>query len=283
MSKIILSADSICDLNQELTETFKVNTTPYTIVIDEEMYKDNIDITPSDIYRSYSESKILPKTASINVNEYYNYFKPWVDEGYEVIHITLGSVLTSSYNNCTLASNELDGVYTLDSQNLSVGTGLLVIKAAELIKEGLAAKEIVEELEKHRDKIHMSFVLNTLEFLHAGGRCSKVSSMGANVLKIKPVINVNNTSGAMSLGNKYRGSLEKSIVKYIKDKISSYNNINTDRIFIVHSGIDDSYIEIARKTILEMMDFKEIYITTASCTISSHCGPNTLGIAFETK
>lgn len=283
MNKIILSADSICDLNQELTETFKVNTTPYTIVIGKEMYKDNIDITPSDIYKSYSESKILPKTASINVNEYYNYFKPWVDEGYEVIHITLGSVLTSSYNNCTLASSELDGVYTLDSQNLSVGTGLLVIKAAELIKEGLTAKEIVEELKKHRDKIHMSFILNTLEFLHAGGRCSKVSSMGANILKIKPVINVDNTSGAMSLGNKYRGSLENSIIKYIKDKISSYDNINTDRIFIVHSGIDDSYIEVAKNTISEILDFKEIFVTTASCTISSHCGPNTLGIAFETK
>lgn len=283
MNKIILSADSICDLNQELTETFKVNTTPYTIVIGKEMYKDNIDITPSDIYKSYSESKILPKTASINVNEYYNYFKPWVDEGYEVIHITLGSVLTSSYNNCTLASSELDGVYTLDSQNLSVGTGLLVMKAAELIKEGLAAKEIVEELNNHRSKIHMSFILNTLEFLHAGGRCSKVSSMGANVLKIKPVINVDNTSGAMSLGNKYRGSLEKSIVKYIKDKISSYDSINTERIFIVHSGIDDYYIELARKTISEILDFKEVFVTTASCTISSHCGPNTLGIAFETK
>ncbi|NLY45354.1 MAG: DegV family protein [Tissierella sp.] len=283
MNKIILSADSICDLNQELTDNYKVKTTPYTIVIDKVMYKDNIDITPPDIYKFYSQSKILPKTTSINVNEYYNYFKPWVDEGYEVIHITLGSVLTSSYNNCTLASNELDGVYTLDSQNLSVGTGLLVLKAAELIKEGLTAKEVVKELKKHRDKIHMSFILNTLEFLHAGGRCSKVSSLGANVLKIKPVINVDNSSGAMSLGNKYRGSLEKSIVKYIRDKISSYDNINTDRIFIVHSGIDNSYINIAKNTISEMLDFKEIFITTASCTISSHCGPNTLGIAFETK
>lgn len=283
MNKIILSADSICDLNQELTETLKVNTTPYTIIIDKEMYKDNVDITPSDIYKFYSENKILPKTTSINIGEYYNYFKPWIDDGYEVIHITLGSVLTSSYNNCTIASNELEGVYTIDSQNLSVGTGLLVVKAAELIKEGLTASEIVKELEKHRDKIHMSFILNTLEFLHAGGRCSRISSLGANVLRIKPVINVDNVSGAMSLGSKYRGSLDKSIVRYIKDKLSSYDNINTDRIFIVHSGIDDSYIELAKNTISEILNFKEIHITTASCTISSHCGPNTLGIAFETK
>lgn len=283
MNKIILSADSICDLNQELKEQFMVNTTPYTIILDKEMYKDNVDITPSEIYKAYWDNKILPKTTSINIGEYFNYLKPWVDDGHEVLHITLASALTSSYNNCNLAAGELDGVYTLDSQNLSVGTGLLVLRAAELIKEGLEAKEIIAELEKHREKIHMSFILNTLEFLHAGGRCSKVSSLGANVLKIKPVINVDNKSGSMSLGNKYRGSLEKSIVRYIKDKISSYDNINTDRIFIVHSGIDSSYVELAKNTVSNMLDFKNIYITSASCTISSHCGPNTLGIAFETK
>ena len=283
MKKIILSADSICDLNQELREIFKISTTPYTIIIGDEMYKDNVDITPSDIYKAYWEKKILPKTASINVNEYYSYLKPWVDDEVEVIHITLASSLTSSYNNCNLAAKELEGVYTLDSQNLSVGTGLLVLKAAELIKEGLSAKEIILKLEKHREKIHMSFILDNLEFLHAGGRCSKVSSLGANILKIKPVINVDNTSGSMSLGNKYRGSLEKSIVKYIRDKISSYDNINTERIFIVHSGIDESYIDLAKKTVSETLDFENIYITRASCTISSHCGPNTLGIAFETK
>ncbi|NLP35978.1 MAG: DegV family protein [Clostridiales bacterium] len=283
MNKIILSADSICDLNQELIKDHNVNTTPYTIIIGENMYKDNVDISPSDIYKAYSENKILPKTTSINVGEYYDYFKPWIDDGYEVIHITLASVLTSSYNNCTLAAEALDGVYTLDSQNLSVGTGLLVIKAAELIKEGLSAKEIIEELEKHREKIHMSFILNTLDFLHAGGRCSKIASLGSNILKIKPVINVDNSSGSMSLGNKYRGSLDRSILRYIKNKLSTYDNINEERIFIVHSGIDESYIEIAKNTISEMMDFKEIHVTTASCTISSHCGPNTLGISFETK
>lgn len=282
MNKIILSADSICDLNDDLTQSFDIKKSPYTIIIGKEIYKDNVDITPSDIFREYTKNKILPKTTSINVNEYYNYFKPWVDDGYEVIHITLGSVLTSSYNNCTLAANELEGIYTLDSQNLSVGSGLLVVKAAQLIKEGLPAKEIVEELKKYRNNIHMSFILNTLEFLHAGGRCSKISSLGSNILKIKPVINVNNNSGAMSVGNKYRGTLEKSIIRYIEDKLSEYDNINTEQIFIVHSGIDEAYIELAKKTILEQIKFKKVYISTASCTISCHCGPNTLGIAFET-
>lgn len=283
MKKIMLSADSTCDLNDELIELHNVNYYPYTILLDENTYKDNIDIKPSQIYEIYAKKKILPKTSAINVAEYYNFFKPWVDDDYEVIHINLGSHLTSGYNNCCIAANELKGVYPIDSQNLSVGSGLLVLKAARMIKEGLSAKEISDKLNNHRKNIHMSFVLDTLDFLYAGGRCSRISSLGSNLLKIKPVINVDNSSGAMDLGNKYRGSLEKVVVKYINDKLSSYENINKDQIFIVHSGIDNHFINLAKDAILECLDFKEIHVTTASCTISSHCGPNTLGIAFETK
>lgn len=283
MKKIILSADSTCDLNDELTKLYSVNQYPYTILLEDKVYKDNIDILPKDIFKIYDEKNILPKTSSINVSEYYNHFKPWVDRGYEVIHITLGSVLTSSYNNCCIAAKELGGVYPIDSQNLSTGSGLLVLKAADMIKKDLPAEKIVETLKKHRTNIHMSFILDTLDYLYAGGRCSKVSSLGANLLKIKPVINVDNNSGAMSLGNKYRGQTEKVITKYIKDKLSSHDNINKEHMFIVHSGIDDEIIQLAKDTVLESIEFKKIYTTTASCTISCHCGPNTLGIAFETQ
>jgi len=283
MDRIILSADRICDLNPELIKKFEVQTIPYTIILGNKSYKDNVDITPAHIYKAYEEEKILPKTTAINVIEYYNYFKAWVDEGYKVIHITLGSALTSSYNNCVLAAKELGNVYTIDSQNLSMGTGMLVLKARELIDQGLSIDEIVAQLEEHRSKIHASFILDTLEFLHAGGRCSKIASLGSNILRIKPVINVDNRSGAMSVGNKYRGALDKSIAKYIKDKLSSHDNINPKRMIIAHSGIDPSCIEIAKQAAAKMIDFEDIYITRASCTISSHCGPNTLGIAFETK
>lgn len=283
MKKIILSADSTCDLNEELINLYNVNCYPYTILLDGKAYKDNVDIKPSDIYETYNNMKILPKTSAINVAEYYNQFRPWVDRRYEVIHINLGSTLTSGYSNCCLAANELEGVYPIDSQNLSAGSGLLVLKAASLIKEGLESKEIVDKLINHREKIHMNFILDTLDFLYAGGRCSKIASLGSNLLKIKPVINVDNTSGSMALGNKYRGSLDKVIVKYIKDTLSSHPNINNEHIFIVHSGIDSKLINLAKDTILEYMKFDNVYITNASCTISSHCGPNTLGIAFETK
>lgn len=283
MKKIILSADSTCDLNDDLIKYFNVNCYPYTILLDGKTYKDNMDIKPNEIYKAYDEKKVLPKTSAINVAEFYNFFKPWVDDGYEVIHINLGSSLTSGHNNCCIAANELKGVYPVDSQNLSTGSGLLVLKAANMIREGHSAKEIVYKLNNHRKNIHMSFVLDTLDFLYAGGRCSKVASLGSNLLKIKPVINVDNTSGSMSLGNKYRGSLDKVIVKYIKDTLSNYTNINNEHIFIVHSDIDNDFITLAKNTVLEYMDFNNVYVTTASCTISSHCGPNTLGIAFETK
>lgn len=283
MQKIVLSIDSTCDLNDELINFYHTKVYPYTINIGEKSYKDNIDITPNDIYKIYERDKILPKTSTINVSEYYNYFKPLVADGYDVIHINLGSSLTSAYNNCRLAANELEGVYPIDSQNLSTGSGLLVLKAADLIQEGYSAREISDKLKEHRKNIHMSFVLDTLDFLYAGGRCSKVASFGSNLLKIKPVINVDNSSGSMGVGSKYKGSIEKVIVKYIKNKLSTYDNINNERMFIVHSGIDDKYIQIAKDTVLDCIDFKNIHITTASCTISSHCGPNTLGIAFETK
>lgn len=283
MSKIILSADSTCDLNSDLIRTYNVNTSPYTIFLGNKSYKDNIDITPFEIFTAYKEDKILPKTSAINVIEYEKHFKPWVNKGFEIIHINLGSSLTSGYNNCCIASESLEGVYPVDSQNLSTGTGLLVLKAASLIKEGLSAKEIVDNLKKHRENIHMSFLLDTLDFLYAGGRCSKIASLGSNLLKIKPVIEVDNTSGSMSVGNKYRGKFEKVVTKYIKDKLSSFDNINKEHIFLVHSGVNEELINKVKSVILEYVDFKNIYITTASCTISSHCGPNTLGIAFETK
>ncbi|WMM26394.1 DegV family protein [Tissierella sp. MB52-C2] len=282
MKKIILSVDSTCDINHELMETYNINSFPYTILLDEKVYKDNVDITPPEIFNTYFEKKILPKTSAINVAEYYRYFKPWIDDGHEVIHINLGSALTSSHNNCSIVANELKGIYPIDSQNLSTGSALLVLKAANMIKEGLSAQEISTRLNSHRGNIHMSFILDTLDFLYAGGRCSKLSSLGANLLKIKPVINVDNSSGAMDVGNKYRGSLSKTIPKYISDKLSSYDNINQDHIFIVHSGIDSKYIDLAKSVILEHMDFDKIHVAVASCTISCHCGPNTLGIAFET-
>lgn len=283
MGKVILSADSTCDLGNELKEKYGVNYYPYHIILDEKEYLDNVNITPDDIYRAYWDKKLLPKTSAINVSEYMDYFKQWTDKGYEVVHISLGGALTSSCQNAMLAAEELENVYAVNSCNLSTGMGHLVIEAGKMIEEGLSAKEIAERLNKMTEKVHSSFILDTLEFMQAGGRCSQVTAFAATLLNLKPCIMVDNTSGAMGVGKKYRGDLKKVLCKYTKDQLQAYENIKYDKIFITHSGIEDEYIDLVKATINETASFDEIYVTRASCTISCHCGPRTLGILFMTK
>lgn len=282
--KIILSADSTCDLGTELKDNYGVNYYPFHIILGDKDYQDNVDITPDEIFKVYQEKKILPKTAAINVQEYADYFSPWTEQGHEVIHLNLGSGLSSAHQNCMLAAGMTEGVYPIDSYNLSTGIGLLVLDAADMIAEGkLTAREIAAEIKRRRGLVHASFILDTLQFMSAGGRCSTVTAIGAGILNIKPCIEVDNTSGCMHVGRKYRGKLSNVLVKYTKDKLAEYQHINTKRIFITHSGIDPSYIDLVKETIESVVKFQHIYVTRASCTISSHCGPNTLGILFETE
>jgi len=280
---IVLCADSTCDLGPELVEKYDVKIYPLHVLVDGEPHSDGVDITPDDIYATYEEKGILPKTAAVAPAEYIDFFKPYVDAGCEVIHIGLGSALSSSHNNCRLASTELDGVYAVDSCNLSTGSGLLVIEAAERIAKGMAAADIVKELEEIKGRISASFVINDLEFLHKGGRCSALAMFGANVLKLKPSIKVDNSCGSMGVDKKYRGTLDKALSDYVADQLKDRTDIDTRRIFITHSGISDERIALVKGLVEEYGDFGEILITRAGCTISSHCGPNTLGVLFITK
>lgn len=281
--KIILSADSTCDLGDELKARYDVHYYPFHIILERKDYQDNVDITVKEIFEAYYARKALPQTAAINMEEYLEYFKPWVDEGYDVIHLNLGGAISSSHKNCVLAAKELGGhVYPIDSCSLSTGIALQVIEAGERIRAGMPARQIAEEVSALRRKTHASFILDTLDFMRAGGRCSAVAAVGANLLSLKPCIEVNNADGSMHVGKKYRGSLEKVLCQYVKDKLSQYPDIKRDHIFITYSSIAPEYEELVRKTIRETMDFQEIHTTHASCTIASHCGPNTLGILFET-
>ena len=279
-NKIILSADSTCDLGDFLKEKYNVHYYPFHIIVDGKQYQDGVDITPDDIYRIYYEKNTLPKTAAIGSGEYISHFKQFVDQGYEVIHINLGSALSCAYQNCCIAAEEIGNVYPVNSCNLSCGVGLLVIKAAEMIESGMSAKDIQNEIKNLTSKVHSSFVLDTLEFLRAGGRCSALTSFGAGLFKIKPCIEVDNTSGSMRVGKKYRGDLLKVISNYADNILSSVENMSSERIFLVHSGISKEILDMAYDKISKTNYFKEIHITKASCTISSHCGPNTLGIMY---
>jgi DegV family protein with EDD domain len=283
MSKVILSADTTCDLGDVLKERYNVNYYPLHIILGDKQYQDGVDISADDIYDTYRKEHILPKTAAPNIEEYIRYFKKWTDEGYEVIHLNIGSALSSTYQNCCLAAQELKNVYPIDSYNLSTGIGLLVIEAAERIAKGMCASEIQKEINDLRTKSHASFIVDTLTFLHAGGRCSALAALGANMLNIKPCIEVDNTNGKMSLGKKYRGSLDRVLSHYTIDKLKDRSDLKLDRVFITHSGISAERINLVRKTIKEVADFKEILVSRAGSSISSHCGPNTLGVLFMTK
>jgi DegV family protein with EDD domain len=260
MSKIILSADSACDLDDLLMKRYHVNCYPYHISLGDKQYLDGVNITAEEIYAVYRQQRILPRTAAITPAEYIKYFKQWTNEGYEVIHISLGSGFSSSYQNCCLAAQELKNVYPIDSRTLSTGIGLLIIEAAERISQGMSAQEIREDINMLRAKSQVSFILDTLTFIHAGGRCSGIAKLGANLLSIKPCIEVDSTVGKMCVGKKYRGSLDKVLKKYVRDKISGCKNLNLNRIFITHSGISSERISLVKETVQELADFKEIFV-----------------------
>jgi DegV family protein with EDD domain len=282
--KIILSADSVCDIGEELREACKVQYFYFHIQLGNQSYVDMVDISPEEIYEKWRIEKILPKTAAITPEEYSEFFQKWVEEGYEVVHINLGSALSSAHQNCCIAAKSLGNVYPIDSGNLSSGIGHLVLKARELIDTGMSAKEVAAKVAELRGKVHASFVLNTLEFMKAGGRCGAVAAFGANLLNLKPCIEVDNEQGAaMRVGKKYRGDMEKVLVKYITDKLKERTNIDTDRVFITHSGSPESDIALAKAEVLKYIPFKKVYVTHAGGTISSHCGPRTLGVLFMTK
>ena len=283
MGNVLITADSTCDLGETFREHYQLRYFPYHIILDNKEYSDGVDITPDDLYRAYREKKILPKTAAIGIAEYTDFFWPFVEQGFEIVHFCLGSSLSSTYQNCCIAAEDLGHVYPVDSRSLSTGMGLQVIEAAEMARTGLSAQEIQQEARKLADRSHASFILDTLEFMHAGGRCSAVAALGANLLKLKPCIEVHpEKNGAMAVGKKYRGDLHKVLVQYTKDVLNR-DDLQLDRVFITHSGIPQEYIDLVRETVIQCANFQQISITRASCTISCHCGPNTLGVLFLTK
>ncbi|MBQ9414761.1 MAG: DegV family protein [Clostridia bacterium] len=281
---VVLCADITCDIGPELTQELGVQLYPSHVLLGDDSYRDGIDLTPEDVFRIYNEKKILPRTAAINVQEYVDFFAPFVEAGNDVVHITLGSGLSSAHQNCRIAAEEFEGrVQVVDSCNLSSGSGHLVLEAARLIREGRSAEEIAAELKTLVNKVSASFVIDTLEFLYKGGRCSALEMFGANLLKLKPSIRVSTTDGHMDVGKKYRGSLDKVLEEYVRDELEGRDDLRLDKIFITHTTISQERVDKVRELILKYQPFEKIYDTTASCTISAHCGPNTLGILFMTK
>lgn len=280
---IILCADSTCDLSEELLEKYNVHILPLHVNLEDKTYTDGVDIGPDMIYDYYREHKVLPKTAALNMDEVLAFVTPFIEAGNDVLCVTLGSGLSTTYNSFRLAAMETDGLYVIDSNSLSTGFGHLVMAAGDRIAAGMPVEQIVEEVQALSQKVEASFIVDNLEFLHKGGRCSAVAMLGANVLKLKPCIEVSNDGGKMGVSKKYRGTLERVLEEYVADRLVGREDIRQDRIFITHSGISQERIDIVKAAVEKHMHFDNIYVTRAGCTISSHCGPNTLGILFVRK
>ncbi len=280
-NKILIAADSTCDLNEELIERYGVKILPLGINLGDKLYIDGVDIDPEYIYKHYEEKGELPKTSAINIGEFEDFFRAETEAGNDVVFFTISSEMSSTYKNAKIAAGEFDNVYVVDTRNLSTGGGLLVVSAGEMVKEGKSAREIAEACEKIAPRVDASFVIDDLEFLYKGGRCSALAAFGANLLQLKPCIVVRN--GKMTVGKKYRGKFAMTLKKYVADQIGDASDIELDRIFVTHAGCDEEIYQQCIDSVKELASFGEVHLTRAGCTISSHCGRNTLGVLFIRK
>jgi len=278
---IKITADSTCDLLDIQLKRYDITLMPLYVNLGDRCLRDVVEATPEDIYAYVDSGKGMCSTSAGNIGDYTDLFEKYAGVSRAVIHISLSSELSSSYQNAVLAAQEFENVYVVDSRNLSTGQGLVVLRAASLAEEGKDADEIIEELKSFVPKVDASFVLNQLEYLHRGGRCSGVVALGANLLKLKPCIEVKN--GGMDVGKKYRGALAKCVESYVRDRLVDGGEIDPAVAFVTHSGLDEETVELARKTVEACADFREVVVTRAGCTISSHCGPGTLGVLFARK
>ena len=281
MSNIKITCDSTCDLPQALYAKYDVEVTSLSVALGDALYRDGKDVSAPELFAYVKESGNLPKTSAVSMGEYLDVFGKYTAEGKTVIHISLSSALSASYQNAVLAAQELGNVYVVDSRNLSSGSGHLVIEAAEMVAQGLDAESIVARLNEMKERLDVSFVLQTLEYLQKGGRCSSVAALGARALQLRPEIRV--ADGGMGVGKKYRGSMEKSVLDYVRGRLEGRDDIDTHRIFVTHSPMDQAVVDKAIALVRQLHPFEEVIETSAGCTICSHCGPNCLGLLFFKK
>ena len=276
--KIKIMSDSTCDLSREQIAKYDVHILPLAVAMGENNYRDGVDINPEQIYAHVAKGGDLPKTAANNIADYQAAFEKYSKEYDAVIHLNISAEFSSCHQNACAAAADFENVYVVDSRNLSTGHGLLVIRAYEMAESGKSGEEIAEELRSMVDRVDASFILNQLEYLKKGGRCSALAVLGANMLKLKPCIEVKD--GKMGVGKKYRGAFDKCLKEYLHDRLADREDLNLDRVFITHSGVSKELVDLAVNTVRELQPFREICVTQAGCTVSSHCGPDTLGVLF---
>ena len=279
--KIVILSDSTCDLSPALVEETGVVIVPLTVIKNDEQFKDTVNIAPADIFQHVAAGGGLCTTSANSVGEYQEWFEKYAGDYDGVIHINIGSGFSCSYQNARLAAEDFPNVRVIDSQNLSTGQGHVVLEACRLAKECNDLDEIVEKLNDFASRVEASFLLDQLKYMVKGGRCSSAAALGANLLNLKPCIEVR--GGKMSVVKKYRGSYAKCLASYVKDGLADREDIIRDELFLTYTPVDEDCLNAVKNAIDTYGHFNTVYETTAGCTVSCHCGPGTLGVLFVRK
>lgn len=278
---IKITSDSTCDLSQELLEQHNISIFPLTVIKDNQAYSDGITITPDEIFAHVAAGGNLCSTTAGSVGEYQELFAKYADKYDGIVHINISSEFSSSYQNACLAAEEFENVLVVDSRNLSTGQGLVVLKVCELADSCASLEEIDSYIREFVDKVEASFLLDQLQYMVKGGRCSAVVALGANLLNLKPCIEVKN--GKMSVVKKYRGSYAKCLASYVKDRLADRDDLVRETLFVTRTPVSDDCLDAVKAAVDQYGDFENIYWTKAGCTVSCHCGPGTLGVLFVRK
>ncbi len=279
--KVKIVADSTCDLSAELLERYRIDVIPLNVNLGDVSYLDGVDIHTPDLFEYYKKTGKLPTTSAPTPAYYEDFYQKWTNEGWEVVHFSISAELTVTPNIAKMAAEKFDNIYPVDSRNVSNGMGILAIKAAELRDEGLSAKEIEERVLGMTGKVRTTCVISTLLYMYKGGRCTGVQALGANLLNLKPCIDV--TNGKMGVARKYRGSLKSAVCKLVEDRLKGVENVDLDRLLIANYDVDSKTIEAVKAKIREYQDFKDIFVDDCGCSVSVHCGPGTLALIYMTK
>lgn len=278
IQKVKITTDSASDLN-DLFETRDIGKFPLYVMLGNKQYLDDVDINPTMIFDYYDKNGKLPTTAARSSEDFYDYFKSFTDTGYSVVHIAISSQISSTYDQAVIASKRLDNVYVVDGRSLSSGTGLLALAASDMRDDGADAKTIAETLENRKKSVQASFMINTLDFLYKGGRCSGLSAFFGKAFSIKPTLQL--IDGKITVARKFMGNFSKNILKYVDYTLEKFNTPDKSRIFITHTHASEEVVESVRQRLIAFgFDAANIYETIAGSTITSHCGKSTLGILY---
>ena len=279
--KIKILSDSTCDLSKALVEENDITLVPLTVIKNDEEFKDGVSITPDVIFDHVAKGGTLCTTSANSVGEYEEWFAKYANDYDGVIHINIGSDFSSCYQNACIAAEDFPNVRVVDSMNLSTGQGLVVLEAARLAKDATDLDALADAIREFTTRVESSFLLSRLDYMVKGGRCSSVVALGANLLNLKPCIEVKN--GKMSVVKKYRGNFEKCLPMYVKDRLADREDVDLNILFVTKTPVSGDAYSAVMNAVNQYGNFATTYETNAGCTVSCHCGPGTLGVLFVRK